>query len=1148
MAALSALRAATRASFRGGKIRSARWARKVEHGHPQQQGIEESGGDLLFIYTLPRPLPSIKQNPLHFGGGHSWYLVGANQACDQKIAEEKQVFRSESNRIAGRSVQLDGLFPVSVEVLQSRLRFLEVARCLLDALAIAVQFRRCQPRLQLAQPRLLLRDVRLQLLHLAIGELSLALCPSRRCVVVACLRPARCGLRPLRPRLGAGRLLLRTHQLVSVVITVDDLSVALAVKNDQQINDAVEEVAVMADHDCRALKLQERLLQRVAGPQVEVIGRLVEHQHVDTQRYQPRQGRPAALATRETSHQLINLIADQPEAAKQVAHLLLSRLEVVLWPDRADHWLVVGQHLQMLVVVADLGEVAALDNALVRVLVAQQDAQERRLAAAVGAQDAEALAARQGKIQMTEQRAVVCLAEVLCFQHDVAGAAYGTEVHPWRLDHRRALDALQAVKRLLSRCRLLVQLPIVDATDVLLLLLDVLALCLVRLQLEVEALLPQPPVLLEVARIRRDPASVQLEDLVDDAVEEVAVVTDDQHALGLSGEVVLQPACRVDVEVIARLVEQHDIGGGQQQFGEHQPALLPAAETLDGTVIVVGGKAESVEHLMDAILDIEGVVVIEQLVQTIVAGRERFALRFVGGASERLRGTDHVVMSGEEIVEGRAGLLDECLAGGELRLLPQQADASARVQADITLVGPVEASEQAQQRCLAGAIGPDQADAFPGVDLEANVLEQRPLVEAAREAGTTQQQHRLRPWSRPAAGSDRGSAGQGLEELLDDARVRQGRGRALKQFAGLGLATIKPQLVATEEEQKSIARIGSERLFQGGQVCGVFDDVVAVQVEGAVEGRERVQRPVGLQGEALLQRVEGTAIVAQRDVSAAQEEVGQRVVRREIDRLPEALGGAAVLATGKRLLAEIDLAGALGAGIGVGERRTRQPRLSWRLLRWRLLWWGFLRWWTIRRFFGLEGLTGPLAVVRFERPESSGLAPGQRFLGLRLAHHLVIGRELDDARGQHLGRDRRRLHDDRRRGDDAHLGNRDAAEGDRGTVGVAIEGTVGPAVAARQGEREGAVPFDLGEPEVEDPEREEELSLSGAGEQEHQQGWPTGALHDVGPSRQTGDTSPSSGSRHGRRCGFYGDYRLCQRTKQAGTWDFDRITEGDGGE
>src|SRR5947209_2973468 len=33
------------------------------------------------------------------------------------------------------------------------------------------------------------------------------------------------------------------------------------------------------------------------------------------------------------------------------------------------------------------------------------------------------------------------------------------------------------------------------------------------------------------------------------------------------------------------------------------------------------------------------------------------------------------------------------------------------------------------------------------MDLETDVLKQRPLVEAAREAGTTQQQHRLRPWS-----------------------------------------------------------------------------------------------------------------------------------------------------------------------------------------------------------------------------------------------------------------------------------------------------------------------------------------------------------------------------------------------------------------
>ena len=55
------------------------------------------------------------------------------------------------------------------------------------------------------------------------------------------------------------------------------------------------------------------------------------------------------------------------------------------------------------------------------------------------------------------------------------------------------------------------------------------------------------------------PLAVQLEDLGHDPVEEIAVVADDQHRLGLLDEVILEPAGGVDVEVVARLVEEHHV-------------------------------------------------------------------------------------------------------------------------------------------------------------------------------------------------------------------------------------------------------------------------------------------------------------------------------------------------------------------------------------------------------------------------------------------------------------------------------------------------------------------------------------------------------------------------------------------------------------
>ena len=92
-------------------------------------------------------------------------------------------------------------------------------------------------------------------------------------------------------------------------------------------------------------------------------------------------------------------------------------------------------------------------------------------------------------------------------------------------------------------------------------------------------------------------------------------------------------------------------------------------------------------------------------------------------------------MGGEQFVEGAAGLVEEGAAGGELGLLLQQGDAGAGVQADLAVVGPVEAGQQPQQRGLADAVGTDQADALAGVQLEADVLEQRALRQSRGPGG-----------------------------------------------------------------------------------------------------------------------------------------------------------------------------------------------------------------------------------------------------------------------------------------------------------------------------------------------------------------------------------------------------------------------------
>ena len=103
------------------------------------------------------------------------------------------------------------------------------------------------------------------------------------------------------------------------------------------------------------------------------------------------------------------------------------------------------------------------------------------------------------------------------------------------------------------------QLAVVNPANVLLLLGDIFSLRFPGLELLFVTFLPQPGIGLVIARVGSDPARVDLKDFVHDAVEKIAIVADDEHCLGLLGQILLQPARGINIEVVARLVQEHDI-------------------------------------------------------------------------------------------------------------------------------------------------------------------------------------------------------------------------------------------------------------------------------------------------------------------------------------------------------------------------------------------------------------------------------------------------------------------------------------------------------------------------------------------------------------------------------------------------------------
>ena len=78
-----------------------------------------------------------------------------------------------------------------------------------------------------------------------------------------------------------------------------------------------------------------------------------------------------------------------------------------------------------------------------------------------------------------------------------------------------------------------------------------------------------------------DAAAVEEGDRLHRAVQQHAVVRDQQHRAGEAGEPGLQPQRGFQVEVVGRFVEQQQVGGGEQRGGERHAHAPAAGEFLD---------------------------------------------------------------------------------------------------------------------------------------------------------------------------------------------------------------------------------------------------------------------------------------------------------------------------------------------------------------------------------------------------------------------------------------------------------------------------------------------------------------------------------------------------------------------------------------
>ena len=212
-------------------------------------------------------------------------------------------------------------------------------------------------------------------------------------------------------------------------------------------------------------------------------------------------------------------------------------------------------------------------------------------------------------------------------------------------------------------------------------------------------------------------------DLVGEPLGLLDVVGRHQDRLALGAQLVDQgPELGADLRVEAdgRLVEQDQLRVVDQPAGQQQPPAHPAGELVDGVLAAVA-QARQVERPVDRGSDV---------LDPVEAGVDR-----------------EVVLDRDVDVEVVELGDDPHQRPGRLRLAGQLVAEDAQLAG----VGDRLAGEQPHRRRLAGAVGPEQAEADPGRDVEVEPVHRPDLAEALDDAAEFDRSHTQMNTGSPAS-------------------------------------------------------------------------------------------------------------------------------------------------------------------------------------------------------------------------------------------------------------------------------------------------------------------------------------------------------------------------------------------------------------
>ncbi len=332
-------------------------------------------------------------------------------------------------------------------------------------------------------------------------------------------------------------------------------------------------------------------------------------------------------------------------------------------------------------------------------------AEERGLADAVGADDADDAVTRQVERQpFHEQPVAEALGEVLGGDHRGAQARARRDLDLFEVQlavlvgfGRHLLVALEAGLALgLAGLRvgphpLQLVLQALLALDVLL-----------PFDLEPRGLGLQVGGVVALVGVGAPP--VELQDPGRDVVEEVAVVGHGQDGAGVFLQVLLQPLDALGVEVVGGLVQQQQVGGLQQQLAQGDATALTTGQ--HGHVGVGRRATQCVHRLLELAVEVPRVAVLKLVLQLAHLLQQRVAV--VGGhlLGDVVVALEHRHRLGDAFLH----VAEDVLLLVERGLLLEHAHGEARHQFGVAVGRVLQAGHHPEQRRLSGAVRPEDAD------------------------------------------------------------------------------------------------------------------------------------------------------------------------------------------------------------------------------------------------------------------------------------------------------------------------------------------------------------------------------------------------------------------------------------------------------